>query len=61
MIFLFWHICDMLLLGAFEKLQKGTVTFRHVYLSDCAHGTTRLPLDGFSLNLVLVYFLKICR
>ena len=25
------------------------------------HGTTRLPLDGFSWNLILEYFSKICR
>jgi hypothetical protein len=25
------------------------------------HGTTRLPLDGFSLNFIFEYFSKICR
>jgi hypothetical protein len=32
-----------------------------VYLSVRPHGTTRLPLDGFSLNLIFGYFSKICR
>jgi len=33
------------------------------YLSVCVrpHGTTRIPLDGFSLNLIFEYFSKICR
>jgi hypothetical protein len=29
--------------------------------SICPHGTTRLPLDGFSWNLILENFSKICR
>ena len=29
-------------------------------LSVCPHGATRLPLDGFSLNLIFEYFSKIC-
>ena len=32
-----------------------------VCLSVCPHGTTRLLLDGFSSNLVIEYFSKICR
>jgi len=42
-------------LGAFTKLWKATVSFvRSVCLSVSVHrphGTTRLPLDGFSWNL----------
>jgi hypothetical protein len=32
-------------LGAFAKLQKATISY---VMSVCPHGTTRLPLDGFS-------------
>ena len=32
-----------------------------VCLSACQHGTTRFPLDGFWLNLILEYFSKISR
>jgi hypothetical protein len=36
-------------LGAFAKLQKATVSLlMFVCLPACLHGTTRLPLDGFS-------------
>ena len=30
-------------------------------MSVCPHGTTRLPLDGLSRNLIFQYFLKTCR
>jgi hypothetical protein len=30
-------------------------------LAPCPHGTTLLPLDGFSRNLILEYFFKICQ
>ena len=30
-------------------------------LSVCPHGTTRLPLDRFSKNLIFQYFSKICQ
>ena len=37
------HMC--ITFGAFEKLRKATISFvKSVHL----HGTTRLPLDGFS-------------
>jgi len=49
-------------LGAFAKLLKATVssviTFR---LHARPHGTTRFPLDGFSLNLIFEDFPKIYR
>jgi hypothetical protein len=57
-------------LGAFEKLRKITISFvMSVHLPACLsvcpsflpHGTTRLPLDGFALNLIFDYFWKICR
>ena len=43
-----------LFLGAFIE---STLSF---VMSVCPHGTTRLPLDGFSWNLVFEKFLKIC-
>jgi hypothetical protein len=43
-------------LDTFPKLRKATINF----LSVCPHGTTRLPLDGFSWNLIFEYFSKIC-
>jgi len=38
------------------KFQKATISF---IMSIRLHGTTQLPLDGFSLNLISEYFLKI--
>jgi hypothetical protein len=53
---------DRLLLGAFAKLRKATINFvMSVRLFVCPHGTTRLPLDGFSWNLIFESFSKICR
>jgi len=49
----------------FAKLRKANInSVMYVHLSVCPyvcpsvrqHGTTRLPLDGFSLNLILEYF-----
>jgi len=49
-------------LGAFAKLRKATISFvMSVRLSVRPHRTARLPLEGFSRNLVSVYFSKICR
>ena len=46
-------------LGAFVKLRKATIGF---VMSVCPHGTTRLPPDGFSLNLIFEYFFsELCR
>jgi hypothetical protein len=49
-------------LGAFTQLEKATINFvlsacPHVYLHP--NETTRLPLKGFSLNLIFEYFSKI--
>ena len=42
-----------LVLGAFEKLLKASVSFvMSVHLSVRPYGITRLPLDGFSRNLI---------
>jgi hypothetical protein len=50
------------LLGAFVKLRKPTISFvMAVRLSVRPHTTTRLALDGFSLNLIPPYFSNICR
>ena len=34
---------------------------RHVCPSVCPHGTTRLPLEGFSWNLIFKHFSEMCR
>ena len=50
----------LLLLGAFAKFRKAAVGFvMSVCLSVRTHGTTRLPLYGFSRNLMFVYFSKL--
>jgi hypothetical protein len=50
------------LLGAFAKLGIVTTSFvMSVCLSVRSHGTTRLPLDGFSWNLIFEDFSKIWR
>jgi hypothetical protein len=48
-------------LGAFTELWKETTesSCRSVCPSVLPHGTTRLPLDGFSWNLIFEYFSKI--
>jgi hypothetical protein len=50
--------------GAFTKLRKANISFLtfclSVGLSARPHGTTRLSLEGFSLNLIFVYFSEIC-
>jgi hypothetical protein len=48
--FVFW--------GAFAKLRKATTSF---VMSVRPHGITRLPLDGFSWNLIFEGFSTICR
>ena len=46
------------ILGAFAKLRSGTVSF---VKSVCPHGITRLPIEGFSWNLIFEYLWEICR
>jgi hypothetical protein len=50
-------------LGAFAKFRKGRLASSYLYLISSArpHGTSRLPLDEFSWNLILEYFSKICQ
>jgi hypothetical protein len=45
-------------LGAVAKFRKATSSF---VMSVCPHGTTRLPVNGFSWNFIFEYFSKICR
>jgi hypothetical protein len=39
-------------------MPKSGYQILHASLSACPLGTTRLPLDGFSLNFILEYFFK---
>jgi hypothetical protein len=39
-----------------HKISKSSYWLRHV----CPQGTSQLPLDGFSWNLIFEYFSKIC-
>jgi hypothetical protein len=56
-----WKVLlDKSFLDAFSKLLKVTISFViYVCLSVRPHGTTRLPLDGFSWNLIFEYFSNI--
>jgi len=53
------HCCQAMqyipYLGGFAKLQKVTISF---VMSVSLHGTTQLPLERFSWNLILEYFWK---
>jgi len=54
-----------LFLGAFIKLRKTAISFvmsvrLSVWTSVHQHGTTRLPLEEFELNLILDNFSKTC-
>jgi len=61
------HPNTFVILGAFAKLRKATISFvmsvcppipPSVRPSICPHGTTRLPLEGVSLNLIFDIFRK---
>ena len=53
---------DVLLLGAFTKLRKATLSFvMSARLSILPRGTTRLLLDRFSWNLVFEYIFYLPR
>jgi hypothetical protein len=50
------------ILGAFAELRKADISFvLFVRPSVRPRETIRLPLDGFSCNLIFEGFLKICR
>jgi hypothetical protein len=66
-VIFFLHACECgprhaLFLDTFLILRKATISFVMSALpSVCPHGRTRLPLDGFWLNLILETFSKIWR
>ena len=68
-LFLFWSFRERRyyewMLGIFRllhKLRKATISFvMSVRPSVCPHGTTGLPLDGLSRNLIFECFSKICQ
>ena len=62
-VFMVWAGAHFLpFLGAFAKFRRATISFvMFVRLSVRPHETTRLPLNGFSWNLVFEYFSKNCR
>jgi len=47
--------------GALAKLRKATISLPCLSVSPsvCRHATTRIPLDGFSWNLILGYFFNL--
>ena len=51
------------LLGAFAKFPRATISLSCLHVGPYVRprGTTRLPLAGFSWNLIFEYFSKICR
>jgi hypothetical protein len=65
LVIIFYHSASLLpfdqILRAFAKLQRATKSFVIYHLSVLSHGTTRLPMYGFSWNMIFENFLKICR
>jgi len=58
----FYYWAYFITLGAFSTFLNATIgCIMSVLLSILPHGTTRLPLNGFSWNLVYEYFSKFCR
>jgi len=51
------HFSFSLNLDVFTKLRNMTIRF---YMFVCPYGTTQLPLDGFSWDLIFGYFPKNC-
>jgi len=54
------HLPLFTVFTSLRKMARSDCRIRHVCLSVCRRGT-RLPLQGFSRNLILDYFSKICR
>jgi len=46
------HVPKITFAAAFAKLRKATIS--SLWLSVCPYGTSRLPLDGLSLNLIFM-------
>ena len=58
---LFQMVIKRVLLGAFTKLRKTTISFvMPVRSSVCPHGTTLLPFDEFLRYLIFEYFSMHC-
>jgi hypothetical protein len=57
--YVLFSICHFIRLV--RKTAKSDYQLRHFCPSVSPHGTTRLPLDGFSWNLIFEDFSKICR
>ena len=55
-----WRKQGLSYLGPFATLRIATISFISVSQTVRPQGTTLLPLDGFSMNLVSEDFLKIC-
>jgi hypothetical protein len=53
------HQLTLRFLGACAKIAKNDHWFRHICLSVRPHGTTSLPLDGFSCKLIMGNFSQI--
>ena len=55
-------IVVIITLGAFSKLRKKTISFVVCVRPPAhPHATTRLPVDGFWLNLIFEFLSKVCR
>jgi len=55
----FYQSPKQIFLGTFAKLRKSAISIvMSVCPSVCPHGTTRLPLNGFSRNLIFECFRK---
>ena len=50
-------VCIFIYKMMFSQRFKATIIF---VLSVCPNGTTRLPPDGFSLNLIFEFFSNTC-
>jgi len=55
----YWLPFTVGLVGAFKNLRQVTISFV-MSVRLCPRGTTRLPLNGFSWNLMFEGFSKIC-
>jgi hypothetical protein len=53
------HICRAFFFRRFRRIKKNSYWPHHVCLSVRPHGTTLLPPDRFSLNLIFEYFSKL--
>ena len=54
------HIVNLYSFRRVRKFAKSDYQLRYVCPSVLTHATTRLPLGGFSRNLILEYFSELC-